>query len=506
MKEEFDFWVNTVVQCFTTDIEAQKLSELGKKITDKKAEIKNAKKHKKSNIDDLSNELNQLKDLYKAQEKKVEHLQEHRLLGVLNIFTNKAGNYMSAIQEIVEKGSAACVTLNELSAGLLLGGGLLVLAKSLNDVFKNIDQIHDYSENIATLDAFHREFLESDHGFSLLAASLISNMLSLKIEHLIRSGEIAKSKAAFATLNALSSSVAAGQLGIALAAVLTSAVIATPGLNVAASVIAIATTVGIKAKKLHHLLKTDKEGLKLDVQIREKAAQVYASAGRFYADAARFDAVRSECEAILFKDAELRGTIQAFRDSQKEASRQLIRESTASQQAAQEFYQDIEEELQFELAPISVRKMETQENYDLTQEQLYQLSLGLDKLLTRKHELEDDRGMETLSHEFKHLKKSDLLGQYDLFQSILKDDAVKEEFIRFLVQEAIPLTQDFVFESMLRFIRNDNQMPASTIKIEVIEEEEIAGVVESADADNEVAAPTTEHAEHAEHIKRLRGG
>lgn len=470
VKVEFDYWVNMAILCLSSDLEEAKLNQLREKVTEKKQELKQAKTSKNASVAILKNELNQLEELTKAQQKKVDSIQHNKALGALSALTNRGSKYTSAIKEFLDIGSTAFMTLESLSSTLLTGAGAISLITSINTLFTHIDKIEDLKQKIELLDTFQKELLETPNTHDILTNNLISNMLSMKKQHLTHSIEISKSETAFAALNALSATVSVGKLGIALTAALSSTVIMTPGLNVAAAVIATVTVTGIKGKKLYNMLKHDMPGVKLDVQIQEKSAQIYTAAGKFYAEAIRFDALRKECEAIVFKEMELKGSIQTIRDSLtgglEKAARQELHEP---KEEVEEFYMHIRDGLETELAPISVRKLETQGDYELLQEKLYQMSIALDQIVSRKSELHADRSLETMSHEFQHMQKSDILVQYQLFQSSLENETVRSEFVEFLGEEAIPVTEDFIFESALRFVRDDRVLPKSAMKIEEVQ-------------------------------------
>lgn len=463
IKEEFTHWVTLAIQCFSLDTETEKLTALQKKETAKEEAIKQATREKKD-ITQLSNELHQLNELTKKQEARVKELQNVRSFGVLTALTTKGAKYSTAVKEMLAQGALACASLEQLSSSLLTGVGLISLIQSVNTLFTQVDTIKEINKNSELLDTFQKEFLETPNALDPVTNHLISSMLSMKRQHLARSLEISKSDTAFASLNALSGAVSLGQLGTALGAVLTSTVILTPGLNATAFVISSLMTTGTKAKTLHKMLKQDLPGTKLDVQIQEKSAQIYTAAGKFYAEAIRFDAIRKELEAITFKEKELKASIQTIRENTAKTIEKSKRQETSKTvPEIEEFYATIENNLLTEVFPVSTRRLEVQEEYNRLQNQLYQISKELDQIVSRKGELQDDRSLETLSQSFTYMQKSDLLVQYEVFQSALKDERVHTEFTTFLSQEAIPVTKGYVFESALRFIQNNSALPTSAL-------------------------------------------
>jgi hypothetical protein len=448
---ELKHWVNLGMKCCQIDQESGKLLLLEGKIKELKEQIETSgKQNGEGATIQLKNELNQLVLQFNEQKAKVDGMQEDLILNTLKSVTKKGADYAESIAKTLALGSEATVMAGSFVTSLTLVGGLVTLAESINTMVSAGSSIEQIRKNQDALTSF----LEIPKPKIELQDVLINNMYKMKQDHLKKSEEILKSQAIFAAANLVSASLQTGKFGVALVALISSTVVATPGLNVAAATIATLTATGLKGAELYNKVKYDREGVKLDVQIVEESAQILARSGAFYSEALVFNEVRSELEALRFKEIDVKGAIEACEKQRIMAPRDSDQE---------ELFKTLESGFLDELAPILKKKFELQEKYDILQERLYEMSLDLDRVTSKKQVFQAGRKMENLAQEFsKKIKKDDVVSQHKLFKDVLKDEEVREAFLNFISSEEIPFTsEDLVFESMLAFIRNDKQMPKS---------------------------------------------
>lgn len=442
VKEDFIFYVKLSAECVQLDLEIESLENLKKKIEEKKEEISKAESRNKN---DLKIELNKLKLQEKTLNKKIEEMQRELSLKGLNLIVSKGTKYVEAVTLLMKTSSTARSLLGKLVKHLTAIGSLVAFKTAVEKMMMCGKKIHETGKKIETL---KREQKEIPAHLDPRTKVLISNAYSFKMMHMERSKVLLKAEAAFSMLRAVIASLDLTKASVACIAILFGVVIATPGLNTASAVLGILIVVGITGIDIFHKMKHDRVGTKLELQQNEESVKIFALSGQFHTKSREFEQLRLAFEEVLREEAEMIHLLKSLDEKAKSYSPAQLEMIVAYWEA--------------QLAPIAERRMKLQKMHDEAYSALYMLSLELDATIDQKNVLKEHRSLETLAQEFR-LQKSDVFGMKNLFEEVLKEESVREEFIEFLTSQEIAITsKEDVFASVLRFIRTDEEMPGGS--------------------------------------------
>ena len=443
-----NYWANLRMNCKKTlskiDQESQKLSDLQTQLESLKSELDQKLKAQEQVPIELQEMYNSLYFECEAQEAKVEALKEGLAKEAVVSLVSKGGDYLSIVQDNLSKGSESFNAVGSVADQIGIMGALVSLAKSISKMVTVGNSIEQLKKTRAGLESYMEDLDVKNP-----EDKLIYKMCFRKIDHLNKSLIILNQQAVSAAANILSSSLKSGQMAAAFAAAASTSIAAVPGLNIAAASLTGIVALGSAGLAVRNKLKHNREGVKLSLHAAQLSAEITVHSSRVFSKGTDLESLKKNIVNSLSVKQQLAENLEAVKNNLGSA-RLGEKSKVAMQKLEQEFSVLLEKQDQ-EQEKLSIK-------YEIQRNELCEMNSKLDQLLIHRDILRRGRDIEKISSEF-----SELIGTQELtlfneeFENAFADGDVKQRFIDILRQEGIPIIlDDFIFGSVLNFIRNDS--------------------------------------------------